>query len=106
MNTTHGKQRKNQSNTKHLLGLMFVIGLFFLIIQVTSVQAEEPEFLNVELQQSIDQVTWEPIMGCQLTGYNLPLNESVPYYYLDVKNAPTNTPLQQGYYGFTVTSAP
>lgn len=71
-----------------------------------NVSAADPEFNNVELMTSTDLTNWETVDGTISTGFNLELNESIAYHYLDVKYADTNVAIQSGYYGFYVVDYP
>ena len=90
--------------------IVLYVGLIALLVfglsMVSSVSAQEPEFTTVKLEQSTDQISWGPIHGTLQTTYAVELNDTIPYYYLNVKYAATNEPILPGYYGFNVTSYP
>lgn len=71
-----------------------------------NVAATEPEFINIKIQYSLNQIDWYDVDGTLTTGFTLPLNESQIYYYLNIKYASTNVLLKEGFYGFNVTSYP
>ena len=80
--------------------------LVFALSMVSSVSAQEPEFISVKLEQSTNLIDWNDIDGTQATGFIEELNNSVTYHYLNVKYAATNVTLQTGYYGFTLRTFP
>ena len=70
---------------------------------------ETPYFLNALMQASTDQLNWMPVNGNLANGFDLTLNPTQNYYYLDFDNSSTqtNVPLANGgYFGFSVTSYP
>ena len=89
-------------------GVIFI--LFSLVLSmfvfIPNANATQPVFINFKLKQSTDQVNWYDIDGSLDTGFTLVLDESVPFYYLNVKYASTNELLKEGFYGFNVTSFP
>jgi len=87
-----------------IIGLIAVI--FFVLSIIPSVTAQEPEFINVKLQQSTDQINWYDIDGILETGFTMELDPLVVYHYLDVKYADTNKTIAEGFYGFNLTSQP
>ena len=86
--------------------LIFIVLVLSSFVFMPNVGATEPEFINFKLQQSTDQVNWYDVDGTLDTGFTLVLNESVAYHYLDVKYAATNVLLNEGFYGFNLTSSP
>ena len=84
---------------------MFCIFLTIAFISINA-SAEDPEFNNAELISSTDMINWENVDGSISTGFNIQLNESIAYHYLDVKYADSNVVLQPGYYGFYVKDYP
>ena len=87
-----------------IIGLIAII--FFVLSVLPSVTAQEPEFVNIKLQQSVDQISWYDIDGIMETGFTMALDPSETYYYLDVKYATTNMTIAEGFYGFNITSYP
>ena len=83
-----------------------VFAVFFVLLTLVSVTAQEPEFINIKLQQSVDQVNWYDIDGIMETGFTMVLDPAETYYYLDVKYATTNKTIAEGFYGFNITSSP
>jgi len=94
---------RNKKAGSFLIIILLVLSMF---IFMPNVYATEPEFINFKLMQSTDQVNWYDVDGTLDTGFTLMLNESVAYYYLNVKYASTNVLLKEGFYGFNVTSYP
>jgi len=94
---------RNKKAGSFLIIILLVLSIF---IFMPNVFATEPEFINFQLMQSTDQVNWYDVDGTLDTGFTLVLNESVAYYYLNVKYASTNVLLKEGFYGFNVTSYP
>jgi parallel beta-helix repeat protein len=81
---------------------LFVFGLSL----ITTVTAQDPEFISVKLEQSTNLIDWNDIDGTQATGFIEELNNSVIYHYLNVKYAATNVTLQTGYFGFNLITFP
>lgn len=93
---------------RYILFLGCILVIFFAVSLLPSSAAQEPEFLYVELQKSVDQVNWSDIDGTLASGFTIPINSAVTYYYLDFKDltTETNMPLSEGFYGFNLTSHP
>ncbi len=83
-----------------------VFMILAVLLLAGTVSAVEPVFFNTKLTYSTDLATWNDVDGSISTGFTLALNESIPYYYLDVKYADTNVNLLTGYYGFYVKDYP
>jgi hypothetical protein len=79
-----------------------------LIIVEITFEGITPKFLSLELQQSIDLVSWTDVSGNLIDGFNMLLDPDVEYYYLTLKNpeTQTNIPLQEGYHPFYVNTYP
>jgi parallel beta-helix repeat protein len=97
-----GKYKRNKSSIAVAIMLM----ISSIVIFSPNVLADVPEFINVKLSQSTDLINWSDIDGTLRTGFTLELDPTVTYHYLDVKYADTNTPLQEGFYGFNITNNP
>jgi hypothetical protein len=70
---------------------------------------ETPVFLNAQMEYSTDQLNWLAVNGNLANGFDLTLNPTENYYYLnfDHSSTQTNVPLANGgYFGFSVTSYP
>ncbi len=55
---------------------------------------------NVNLQQSIDQASWSPVVGSLTEGYHLDLDTGIEFYYLDVTTLEANRDAAEGFYPF------
>ena len=99
-----GRSRLISKRYTVIIGLIAVV--FFVLSISPSVYAQEPEFINVKLQQSVDQINWYDVDGILDTGFTMKLDPLELYYYLDVKYASTNKTIAEGFYGFNLTSKP
>jgi len=101
------KNRKIPHRGRNLNVLVIIVVLVLSSLSfIPTIAAEEPEFINLKIQYSTDQTNWYDIDGTFQTGFNLVLNDSITYYYLNVKYAVTNVDLKEGFFGFNVTSYP
>lgn len=92
-------------NRKYIISIGLVV-VFFVLLTLPSMSAQEPEFINIKLQQSVNQLSWYDINGVMETGFTMTLDPSETCYYLDVKYATTNKTIAEGFYGFNITSSP
>jgi len=102
---------KENLNNKYFKNTCFIfVVITSLIISMMmfaiTIEADEPEFLDLKLEQSTDMINWDLIDGNLDTGYNVELDPSLTYKYLDVKYGSTNVELKTGLYGFKITSNP
>jgi len=66
-----------------------------------------PTFTSLTLIKSTDLANWSDLEGDFDSGFVMPLDMNVTYFYLDVnESSTTDVPLAAGYYGFYVTDHP
>ena len=80
--------------------------LFNVTIEYEAIQPALPQFTNLTLRQSINQMEWDPVSGSLTSGFSMNLDPAQEYYYLDVDQATANMPLATGYHEFFISSHP
>ncbi len=67
----------------------------------------KPTFTTCTIDKSDDKIAWTVLPGTLSSGFNMTLDPSVAFYYMNFSAATaTNVKIKEGYYGFTITSYP
>lgn len=67
---------------------------------------DEPVLMLLDLEYTTDVISWNDVLGSLYSGYSIPLNSSISYYRLDVRDFDVDKPLNPDYYGFFINSYP
>jgi minor extracellular serine protease Vpr len=63
------------------------------------------DLTDLDLLSSVDLSTWTPVPGSFADGFVMPIDPTVPYYYLDTANLVVNRPIADGSYPFFLDQA-
>ena len=67
---------------------------------------DEPVLILLDLEYTTDVINWDNALGSLYSGYSIPLNSSISYYRLDVRDFVVDKSLNPDYYGFFINSYP
>jgi len=66
-----------------------------------------PRFLKqLKLMSTTDLTLWSHIPGNEISDFKLKLDPNIPWYYIDVMSLKPLKPIDDGFYGFYITSHP
>lgn len=101
------ENKYNLKSRRYIFLYGCILAIFFVILFLPCEVAQGPEFSNIELEYSLNEIDWFDVDGTLESGFDLWLNSSATYYYLNFKNTTTtNWQIAEGFYGFNITSHP